>query len=211
MELLAKAGIIAIIIAIAVLVVGVFLIPNTFVPPVTARQAEEIVLSDLYAQDPNAIITVINVSQSSLEASSWTVVVTIVHNATRACPTLVLESFDYPAVTFVSSRENTYTQACYIYNLINAPSYIISSPYVAITKSFTLSNTTIMDYVNTYGYNNTVVYANFYTTLNETHTPLNETFHNLWLVNYTASGASYSVIALLNQSGSLAATYTLMK
>jgi len=209
MELLAKAGIMAVIIVILALALALLLVQPISVQPVNALQAEQIVLSDLRAQNPNAIISVINVSQSSLKAGSWEVVVTVVYNATRPCPTLFLESFNYPAVTLVPSVVNLYTQACQVYGLTNAPSYIISSPYVAITRSFNLANTIITDYVGAYGYNSTVVHAKFYAALNGTSTPLNETFYNLWLVNYTTPNANYSVIALLNQSGSLAAVYTL--
>jgi len=214
MELLAKAGIIAAIVVIAVLIAALFVVQGQFTPPVTAQQAEQLVLSDLHAQDPNAIVNVITVSQSSLKTGSWEVVVTVVHNATRPCPELLLESFNYPAVTFVPSIYNQYTQAsptCSIYGLTSAPTYIISSPYVAIARSFTLSNQTIANYVDVYGYNNATVHAKFYPTLNKTATPLNETLYNLWLINYTATKADYSVIALLDQSGSLAGMYVLTK
>ena len=88
------------------------------------------------------------------------------------------------------------------------PTYVISSPAIAIVKSYDSGFAAISNYVSTYGYNNTAVHARFYAILESNMTPLNKTFLNVWFINYTASGAGYSQFAILNSSGSIVSSYT---
>ena len=174
----------------------------------TPQQAEAFVLNDLKASHPGANITIVGISNSTVEKYSYNVVLSIVYNATKPCPTLFIESYDYPAAGLAPSTDNMYTSKCVIYGLSDAPSYVISSPYIAIAQSYNKNITSIRDYVDAYGYNNTKVHARFYANLSANDTPLGRGFYNVWLVNYTANGANYAEYEVLNASGSFAGNYT---
>jgi len=175
---------------------------------VTSGQAVQFVKSDLIEMNPSANITVINVSQSRLQAGSWDIVLSIVYNATRPCPTLLIQGFDYPATGLVPSLDNLYTTKCVIYGMSDAPSYVISSPVIATARSYNESPTSVSTYVSTYGYNNTVVHSKFYTMLNSSVTGSSKNFTNVWLVNYTASGVGYSEYLIMDSSGTVVANYS---
>ncbi len=210
MDLLAKVGIIAIILIIIFSIVYVafrYVVPSG---PLTSQEAQQLVQHDIGLNYPNATIIITNVSQSTTPQNSWNMFVTLVFNATRPCPTLYQEEVNYPAFNFVLSSTNLYTQNCVVYGLSNTSlqyySYQISSPYVAIARSYNLSYPSIVNYVNAYGYNNTNVYAKRYVSyVIETS---NKTVYNVWIVNYTAPKASYSQFVVLNSTGSIIYNYT---
>ncbi|HUC39055.1 MAG TPA: hypothetical protein VL944_02905 [Candidatus Acidoferrum sp.] len=216
MELLGRVAIIALIIIVivgAALLVIRYAVHNT--GPLTAAQASQIVQRDLKQSYPNASISIINTSPSTLAQNSWNVFVSLVYNATRPCPTLYLEEYDYPATGLVPSVSNLYTRGCVIYGLTTSSlpyyTYIITSPEVAIAKSFNSSFPSLVVYVNTYGYNNTNVYATHYAALNlgTNIDPSNTTFSDVWLINYTATQAPRSQYVVLNSTGSIIYNYTL--
>ena len=104
---------------------------------------------------------------------------------------------------------NLYTQKCVVYGLSDdAPTYVISSPYIAIAQSYnqSLSHniTQVTYYVSDYGYNNTAVSAQYYPYLNNTQTNLAKGYYNVWLVRYKAVAANYSVYTVLGNSTVLA-------
>ncbi len=220
MDLLERVGILALI--IIVIVGGGFLIFKYAVSnsgPLTGAQASAIVQRDLAQAYPNASVSVINVSKSTLTQNSWDVFVSLVYNATRPCPTVYLDQYDYPATGLVPSVANLYTKGCVIYGLSNTNStlpyysYIITSPEIAIAKSFNSSFPALIDYVNTYGYNNTNVYATHYSnlTLSKQILPSGTAFYNIWLINYTAPQAPHSEYVILNRTGSIIYNYTLSR
>ncbi|MDE1810819.1 MAG: hypothetical protein KGH66_02150, partial [Candidatus Micrarchaeota archaeon] len=102
---------------------------------VSSDQAVQFVKSDLLQMNPSANITLINVSPSRLQTGSWNIVLSVVYNATRPCPTLFIEGYDYPATGLVPSLDNLYTTKCVINGVSGAPSYVISSPEIAIARS----------------------------------------------------------------------------
>jgi hypothetical protein len=205
MELLGRVAIIALVV-IVIAAAAFLLATHVIAGPLTSQQAVQYVLSDMRAGNPSANITVINVSASALKADSWNIVLSVVYNASRSCPTLFIEDFDYPAVGLVPSVDNLYTTHCVVYGISTAPSYVISSPYIAIARS-TNQSTQIMAYANTFGYNNTFVRARFFSTLNPNATPLQENLTSVWLINYTAQGANYSEYAIMSSSGAMIANY----
>lgn len=209
MDLLTK---VAVAVVIIILIAGAgFLIYNAIsehATSLTAQQASQIVVRDLLLQSPSANITIINVTPSALKRGSWSVTLSVVYNATRPCPTLFIEAFDYPATGLVPSIDNLYTQRCVVYGLPTAPSYVISSPSIAMVQSYDSGFPPIADYVSTYGYNSTTVHARFFATLPSSMTPLNRTFYNAWLVNYTAKGAPHSQYVILSTSGAIIGNYT---
>ena len=215
MDLLARVGIIVVIIII-VAAIG-FLIFKYAIPPshLTAQQAEQVVVKDLQLSHPNASVAVINVTNSTLAPGSWVVFVSLVYNATKPCPTVYLEEYDYPATGLVPTVANLYTSKCVIYGLVNSSlpfyTYLITNPEVAIAKSFNTSYPALVSYNRTFGYGNIFVHARYYTTLNATQTPLNRPFYNVWLINYTATDAQYSQFVVMNDTGAIAANFTRAK
>jgi hypothetical protein len=210
MDLLGKVVVIVLVLVIVFTAVFV-LSKHTTNTPLTAAQAVQFVINDLRASNPGANITVINVSNSTLKAGSYDVVLSIVYNATRPCPTLFIEAFDYPATGLVPSIDNLYTKNCIIYGLSGTSpleQYVISSPQIAIARSYNQGIGQITNYVSTFGYNNTVVTAKFYPYLNENYTHLGQSFYNVWLIKYKATGINYSVYAVLDSSGAVAGNYT---
>lgn len=203
-------GTVAVIVIILIVVsTGAFLLlRHTTSSQLTSAQAVHFVLNDVKASYPDANVTVISVSNSTLKKGSYDIVLSIVYNATRPCPTLFIESFNYPATGLSSSIDNTYTENCTVYGL-NKTS-VISSPEIAIVRSYDQGIGQITNYVSTFGYNNIVVTANFYSYLNDNVTHLGQSFYNVWLVNYTAKNAGYSVYAVLdyNSSGAVVGNYT---
>lgn len=207
MELLARVGIISVIV-IVIASVAFLLLQQSLSGSVTSPQAVQYVLSDMRAINPTANISVIGVSPSTLKSGSWSVVLSVVYNATRPCPTLFIEAFDYPATGFVPSVDNLYTTRCVVYGLSVAPSYVISSPYIAIARSFNQSPPVLTGYVGSYGYNNTQVHAAYFANLGANATPLRQPFQNVWLMNYTAKYATYSAFVVMSSSGAIIANYT---
>ncbi|MDE1870971.1 MAG: hypothetical protein KGI06_01900 [Candidatus Micrarchaeota archaeon] len=207
MDLLGQVAVIVIILVV-VFTAAFILTTQTQKHELTAAQAKQFVINDLKASNPSANITVINISNSSLEKGSYDIVLSIVYNATRPCPTLFIEGFDYPATGLVPSVDNLYTKNCIIYGLSNAPSYVISSPEIAIARSYNQGIGQITNYVSAYGYNNTAVTATFYPYLNDNQTNLGQNFYNVWLIRYRATDANYSVYAVLDSSGAVSGNYT---
>ncbi len=207
MELLGRVAIIAAVV-IVIAAVAFLLSSHVISGALTSQQAVQYVLSDMRASNPSANITVINVSASALKAGSWNIVLSAVYNASKPCPTLFIEDFDYPATGLVPSVDNLYTSHCVIYGISTAPSYVISSPYIAIARSYNQSFAPITAYVRAAGYNNTFVHARFFSTLNYSATPLNENFTSVWLINYTAKSANHSEYVVMSSSGAIIANYT---
>ncbi len=203
--------VLVLVIVIAVVAGLLFIVFNRQVTtgPVTEAQAEQLVLSDVNATNPGALVTIINASPSTLESGSWNIVLSVVYNATRACPTLSIEDFDYPATGLSGATINNYTSNCIIYGISSAPSYVISSPYIAIARSY--NSTIAKNYVTTYGYSNTQVHARFYSSLNSTSTPLNQTLASVWIINYSATPASFNQYFVLSLSGAVLGNYTAQK
>lgn len=213
MDLLAKVAIIAVVlIAItssALLVYNYVIRPNE---TLTSQAAQQIVFRDLSLQYPNASVTITNVSPSTLFSGSWAIFVSLVYNATRPCPTVYLEQYDYPATGLVPTVANLYTRHCIIYGLGSTQmpyyTYIITSSEIAIAKSYNSSYPALLNYVSTYGYDNTNVHASKHAVLSSPTIPANLTFYNVWLINYTAATASYSEYVVMNSTGAILYNFT---
>jgi hypothetical protein len=213
MELLVKVAVIVIVLVI--IFSGLFILfTRSTQKQLTAVQAEQLVINDLKSANPAADITVINVSNSTLQKGSYNIVLTIVYNSTRPCPTLFIEGFDYPATGLVPSVDNLYTKgnssSCIINGLASTPfsTYVISAPQVAIARSYNQSIPQVKGYVSLYGYNNTNVNARFYQNLSQASTGLSQSYYNVWLVQYKAINANYSYYEVLGSTGTIVASYT---
>ncbi|MCL5430497.1 MAG: hypothetical protein M1504_03400 [Candidatus Marsarchaeota archaeon] len=212
MDLLARVGIIVIV--IVVMVAGAsLLISQHQQSPLTENQAVQLVLNDVKTANPSAIVYAVSVSNSTVKSNSWDIIFAVIYNATRPCPSLFTEEYDYPATGLQPLVTNWYTRSCVIYGLSNVSSYIksyvISSPEIAIVRSYTSNNPEVQYYVNTYGYNSVNVHAAFFSNISVSMTPLNTSFGNSWLVNYSAPNANYNQYVVLDQSGTVLGNYTI--
>ncbi|MGI0100841.1 MAG: hypothetical protein ACREBH_03965 [Candidatus Micrarchaeaceae archaeon] len=214
MDLIAKVVVIVIVLIVALSIAFFLMKPSGQSAPITASQAVQTVLNDIKESNPGANVTVLSVSNSTIENNSYNITLSIVYNATRPCPTLFIERFNYPATGLIPYNTNVWTQGqCIISNLNNnPPTYVISSPYIAIARSYNQSIkyniTQITYFVSKYGYNNTVVTAKLYPELYSNYTGLSENFSNVWLVKYSTLGENYSAYAVIGPSGSVIANYT---
>jgi hypothetical protein len=178
----------------------------------TKGDAVSFVLDYLKQRNSDSNISVVSVSPSNLTPNSWRIVVSIVSNATKPCPTVMIEECDYPAFMIACNPEpeNLYTEGCVVHGISGALSYFISMPSIAIVRSYNASGVA-RSYVSTFGYNNTFVKASYHAQLNAASTPLNRNFTNVWLINYTATNANYSNYFIMDSSGSILANYTINK
>ncbi len=202
MGLIKSVGILALVVIVAVAAAfGISsLLHSSHSHSVTPAQAEHFVLADLQQASPtDTNISILNVSPSPVSSGSWRVTVSVVYNATTPCPTFLVNEYDYPAVTLVPSVEDVYTSNCTIYGLANAPSYVISAPPVAITRSYDLHNQSVLNFVTSH-INTVVVHAMLYNSIAANSTPLGIPFNDTWIINYSAPGAG-ALYALMNESG----------
>lgn len=211
MDLFVKAALI-IVVLIIIAAVLFLLLRHISSSSVTQQEAESFVVSDLKQQNPSVNISIINVSPSSLAKGSWNVVMVLVYNNSRACPTVLIEGYDYPGLTLLSNVYDLYSSgrnvsSCMIHGVSSAPEYIISLPQIAVARVTTTSSYA-SSYVDTFGYNNTFAHASYAASLNSSSTPLRENFSNVWLVNYTATNANYSEHVILSSSGGILGSYT---
>ncbi len=212
MELLGKVAIIVIVLVI-IFSAAFLIFQNTNKAPITAAQAEQFAINDVKASNPNANITIVSVSNSTVQKGSYSIVMSVAYNTTRACPTLFIDLFDYPVFSLSNSTENLYTYGnankCTVNGLLNSSStnYVIGSKYVAIARSYSQNIPQIIAYVSRYGYNSTNVSAAYYPNLSARITGLSNNYYNAWLVHYKAAKANYSVYAVIDSAGSVAANY----
>ncbi len=207
MELISKIFVFAILL-IAIFGIAYVLSQHLNNSALTANTVEGYVINDLQQQNPNSSIKIINVTPSSIKSGSWDVVVRLISNSTRACPTLLIEGFDYPAMTLLPSLYNKYIGNCAISGSAYSSSYVVGNPAVAITEVYEQKNPAMMGYLNQYGYNNTYVNAKFYPLLNDSILPINASMHNAWVITYKAVNANYSLYAVLNQSGKVSSIFS---
>ena len=170
MDLLGRVAVIAIV-AIIIIAGGqraVFLLSRVdHSPLIYARTGCATSFSTIVkASNPNANITVINVSNSTAQAGSYNIVLSIVYNATKPCPTLFIDLFDYPAFGLSNYTGNLYTYAMqtdapYTGFQFMSASYVIGSPKLAIARSYNQGIPLITTYVTTFGYNSVFVTSRF--------------------------------------------------
>jgi hypothetical protein len=202
MDLLAKVAIIVVLLIVVFSAVFI-LTKNNTQSQFTAAHAKQLLLSEISASNPGANVTVLNISNSSLKSGNYNIVLSIVYNSTRPCPTLFIEEYnEFPTFQQLNPKvdtDNLYTKNCVIYGLQNASAnqYVISSPEVAIARSYNQSVknhvSNVTDYVGAYGYDNTSVTARL--------------FNNEWLIRYQALHTNYSVNAVMYPNGTISKTY----
>lgn len=203
---LLSSVILAAIILIAVLVVGYFALQHLNLgQQVTEQQAVSLVVNYIKNTQQNTVVNVTNVTPSSYPGS-WHILTSVTFNATSPCPSYVAYSFDYPQYGFVYRVQNNYTSNCVIYGLQQNKTFILAAAPLAIARSYNLSVPSVVSFVNTYGFNNVVVHANYFNSIIIS----SQTYNGIWIVNYTAPAANYSVFTAITQvGGDLVANYTI--
>ena len=194
MDLLYKSIIAAVLVAIVL--IGAYTLftrigSSSSVSPV---QAEQLILKDIKSNYPDAAVNIINLTNSTVPGSYY-VTASVVINASRACPSYSIYTFEYPAYGFVYRTQNQYTGNCVVYGL-NRTNYLIASSPVAITRATSVSPDA-QSFITKFGYPNVVVDASFMSRYVD---PISTSvYSNVWLVNYTSSYANYTVSALISQ------------
>ncbi len=201
MELLSKTLVAAVII-IVVFSAAYYLFKHVFSSTLTESQAISLVKQDILKSSPNALLNVTNVTNSS--SGGWNIVMSVIFNATTPCPSYYAYVFNYPQYGFVYRVQNTYVNNCQISGFNSSQSFLISSFPAAIVRSYELGISNVSRFINTYGYSNMNVSANFLKSFKV----YNQTYQNVWLVRYSASTANYSVyVVLQQQNGTYVLTY----
>lgn len=205
MELLAKIGVLVVILIViaGIIFALTYTVANT---KLTAQQATNLVITDLKQSNPGATVFTINVMNSPTYNDSYDITMGVVLNATSPCPTLFIDSFDYPAFSLLNSTDTLFTTKCMISNAASTSPYLISSPFVAIARASNASIAALSDYINSYGYSNITVYASRF--VNTFNSPIGA-YSNVWLVNYTAKNVPYSEYVVIDySSGSVLGNYS---
>ncbi|MCL4404730.1 MAG: NmrA family NAD(P)-binding protein [Candidatus Marsarchaeota archaeon] len=208
MNLFAKIAIttIAVVFVLGLVFAALLLVYHPGAKPITSAEAEGLVLKDMQQAYPNATFNVISVSKSNLTKDSWNIVLNVAYNYTRACPEVMTEGFDYPAVNLVPSDEILYSSNCELYGFGAAPDYIISNPYIAIVRAYDSDNSSIRNYIEEYGYNNTYVYANFYRNASPSLSSVGINSTDSWIISYKAANAKEELYARMSNNGSIIET-----
>jgi len=204
-DLLTKVVISAVLLAIVVVAAYFAIVRFNSAPQITEQQAVALVKSDISNAYPTAYANITNVSPS-IFPGSWHIIVSIVFNSTKPCPSYYVWSFDYPKYGFVNRVDNIYTSNCTVYGMLQNKSYILASAPVAIASSYNMGLPSITGFVHKYGYANTVVHATFYNSTSL----MGRNYTKAWLINYSATNANYSEYVLISQiGGKLLLNYTL--
>ena len=195
MDLLAKAVIVAIVMAIVIISVY-YIIRQPVLPHVTKSQSSSLILDYLKNNYKGAVINITNITPSTYQGS-WHILASVIQYATTPCPSYSVLSFDYPEYGFVSRVENNYTGNCVVNGLVQNQSYIVASYPVAIARSHALGIPAVNSFIATAGYENVSVHATYYNFTNFN----NVNYSSVWLVNYSSKRLNYSVQVLLTQNG----------
>ncbi len=214
MELFVQA-LIAVLVVVAVIVAAfaAFSLFGRGVPvsSINETQARTVILSDLAAHAQNADIAIINASQSAAHPGSWSITARTIYNPDSPCPAVILQSFDYPATGLLNVTEvysNYSSGACRVYAAFNGKGgvidNIVSIPALAVAMPYNESYAPLLSYISKYGYANIHATASRYSNL----TAGNQSFDNVWLINYTTSDPSSAYHIVMDYSGSVLYGYT---
>ena len=199
MNLLATVLVFAIVVVVAILAVyyAYTLFSSSSGQQLTEQHAESLIVSDLQAAYPNAIVNITNAT-SSTYAGSWHIVASVTENATSPCPSYFINTYDYPQFRFVSTPQNTYTANCKIYVFSPNSAFRLGSAPVAIAwASKHVPN--IIYFISRFGYGNVNASAKY---------QVNATEGDVWLLAYISPLANYTAHAVLaDTNGTLISVY----
>lgn len=182
---------------------------------ITQAQAKSLIITDLKQHAPLANISILSITNSSTHPGSWSILARTISAKDSACPSVVEQQFDYPATGFLNTTtvySNYSNGMCMVYGeggMQNAAlNNVIGLPAIAIATPYNLSYAPLVNYINTYKYNNILAHAYFYNQYNITHPIAMGMFNDVWYINYTSPLANSSYIIILNQSGNILTGYT---
>ncbi|MCL4381411.1 hypothetical protein M1614_00325 [Candidatus Marsarchaeota archaeon] len=213
MELIVKTivGVVILVIAIIAIFMSVNISHINKINNITVQQAESLIISDLKQHSPNANISILNASKSKSHPGSWDIMIRTVYNNTSVCPSVVTQQFDYPATGFLNTTtiySNYSENLCHVYIGFSSQSGLVNNiiglPAIAIATPYNKSFTPLVNYVNKYGYQNVSAKAKYFDVLNIS----NNSFHNVWFINYTAKNSNYSYLLIINRAGEVSNNYT---
>ncbi|MEM3791484.1 MAG: hypothetical protein QXL16_02035 [Candidatus Micrarchaeaceae archaeon] len=195
MDLLSKSLIFALVASLAIVAIY-SAVARSSKGGITESDVINLIQSTLAREYPGASINVTNVSFSRYY-NSWHVVVKIVKNETKPCPTYIIIAFDYPRFSLVNGTpENIYTSSCKVYGYTDKGPFIIYAPPVAIAYSYSLNLSEVNSFVGRYGYAN--VFAN--ASLLNSSIINGRVYSNVWLVKYYTPLSSNEVYVYLSES-----------
>ncbi len=213
MDIIFKVVLMAII--LIAIVVAIFVIHNYFVKVkpnyITENEALSIVTKDIKLENPNSNITIINITKSKLANDSWDITLRLINYPHSICPTLEIESYNYPAVTLVPTVISVYSSNCSIYGneTCATPYSDITMDPVALTCAYIDNTTSLNTYIRDYGFKNITASAQFYSSLNITHPQAD--YRNIWLLNYSSNMSNYNLIIVMNKSGYIVNSFKISK
>lgn len=199
------AGVLVVAVILVVVILAAYYAYSYFVSPpgqqLTEQHAAALIISDLQAAYPNAIVNITNVTASSY-SGSWHIVASVTENATSPCPSYFINTYDYPQFRFVSTPQNTYTSNCKIYVFSPNSAFKLGSAPVAVAWASKHVGSAI-SYISNFGYG----------TVNTTSKYMfDPTAGGEWLVGYSSPLANYSTYVLLaDTNGTLLGSYNSTK
>lgn len=217
MELLFKTAIAAII--VIMVIAGAYLYISFFTQGaggLTEAQAVSLIESDLKEHYASGDIVVLNASESLVHGGSWDITTRIVFAQVTPCPSVMTESFDYPATGLLNATEvysNYSGGVCHVYaGGQSGTDGIVGLPAIAIATPVNESFAPLMAFINTYGFGRiraTAEIAYFNSTAAGNATIATPTkFTSAWIVNYTAPQNNSTFHVILSTSGQVLDNYT---
>ncbi|MEM0074453.1 MAG: hypothetical protein QXX70_00985, partial [Candidatus Micrarchaeaceae archaeon] len=152
MNLIEGTLILAIVI-IVVIALLYFLFYHVIFATVTESQAVKLVMNDLQKSNPGAEVLLGNVTPSVYHGS-WHIVVSLIQNYSSPCPDYYIYAYDYPKFGFVPTNINNYTGSCKVNGYSPGKPYLITSSPVAITWATSSNISSVVSFINEYGYAN---------------------------------------------------------
>ena len=183
----------------------------------TEAQAVSLIMSDLSAHYSNSMITILNSSMSTAHAGSWSVLARIILAQGTPCPSVMTESFDYPATGVLNATEvysNYSNGMCHVYAAPGSGlTGIVGLPAMAIATPTNESYEPLMSFIASHGFNSVhaeagqIMYSDGVnmTSINATNST-GANFSPAWLINYTSDNSTLHVI--LSTSGRVLYNYT---
>ncbi|WP_088820336.1 hypothetical protein [Candidatus Mancarchaeum acidiphilum] len=202
------------IILIAVIAI-IFIVHSYFVKVkpnyITENEALSIVTKDIKLENPNSNITIMNITKSKLANDSWDITLRLINYSNSVCPTLEIESYNYPAVTLVPTVISVYSSDCSIYGnqTCETPYSDITMGPVALTCAYIENTSDLNSYITDYGLKNITASAKFYSNLNLTQPKAY--YRNIWLLNYSSNLSNYNLIVVMNKSGYIINSFKIPK
>ena len=213
MDILLQVALIAIIL---IIIFGIILVVHSYISKpapskLTSNEALAIVEKDIKLNDPNSTISLLSISKSKITNNSWDMSFRVINRTKSVCPTLEIESYNYPAVSLAPTIISVYSKNCQIFasNTCGDPSSNITLYPIALACAYNSNNYTLNSYITQYGYKNITTVTNFDS--NYVIPSKNISYTNVWILNYTSKIANFNLTVISNRDGSIINVYKINK